>query len=41
MPSTIKVEIKRQSTPNAPAFELEDVDISHITPRPRRYDATA
>jgi succinate dehydrogenase / fumarate reductase flavoprotein subunit len=26
---------------NAPAFELEDVDISHITPRPRRYDATA
>ena len=26
---------------NAPAFELEDVDISHIKPRPRRYDATA
>jgi len=26
---------------NAPAFEFEDVDISHITPRPRRYDATA
>jgi succinate dehydrogenase / fumarate reductase flavoprotein subunit len=25
----------------APKFELEDVDISHITPRPRRYDATA
>jgi succinate dehydrogenase / fumarate reductase flavoprotein subunit len=26
---------------NAPAFEFEDVDISHIKPRPRRYDATA
>jgi succinate dehydrogenase / fumarate reductase flavoprotein subunit len=26
---------------DAPAFEWEDVDISHITPRPRRYDATA
>ncbi|WP_353073812.1 succinate dehydrogenase flavoprotein subunit [Tunturiibacter gelidiferens] len=26
---------------NAPAFEFEEVDISHITPRPRRYDATA
>jgi len=26
---------------NAPAFEFEDVDISHIQPRPRRYDATA
>ncbi|WP_433972445.1 succinate dehydrogenase flavoprotein subunit [Tunturiibacter lichenicola] len=26
---------------DAPAFELEDVDISHIKPRPRRYDATA
>jgi succinate dehydrogenase / fumarate reductase flavoprotein subunit len=25
----------------APAFEFEDVDISHIKPRPRRYDATA
>jgi succinate dehydrogenase / fumarate reductase flavoprotein subunit len=25
----------------APKFEFEDVDISHITPRPRRYDATA
>ncbi len=25
----------------APKFELEDVDISHITPRARRYDATA
>ena len=25
----------------APKFELEDVDTSHITPRPRRYDATA
>jgi len=24
-----------------PKFEMEDVDISHITPRPRRYDATA
>ena len=26
---------------DAPAFELEDVDISHITPRPRSYTATA
>src|SRR6201994_703584 len=26
---------------DAPAFEWEDVDISHIKPRPRRYDATA
>ncbi len=26
---------------DAPAFELEEVDISHIKPRPRRYDATA
>jgi succinate dehydrogenase / fumarate reductase flavoprotein subunit len=26
---------------NAPAFEFEEVDISHIKPRPRRYDATA
>jgi succinate dehydrogenase / fumarate reductase flavoprotein subunit len=26
---------------NAPAFEFEEVDISHIPPRPRRYDATA
>jgi succinate dehydrogenase / fumarate reductase flavoprotein subunit len=26
---------------NAPAFELEDVDISHIKPRPRNYAATA
>ncbi|NYF51384.1 succinate dehydrogenase flavoprotein subunit [Tunturiibacter gelidoferens] len=26
---------------DAPAFEFEEVDISHITPRPRRYDATA
>jgi succinate dehydrogenase / fumarate reductase flavoprotein subunit len=26
---------------DAPAFEWEDVDISHIQPRPRRYDATA
>ena len=26
---------------DAPKFEFEDVDISHITPRPRRYDATA
>jgi succinate dehydrogenase / fumarate reductase flavoprotein subunit len=26
---------------NAPAFEFEDVDISHIKPRPRRYDVTA
>jgi succinate dehydrogenase / fumarate reductase flavoprotein subunit len=25
----------------APKFEFEDVDISHIQPRPRRYDATA
>ena len=24
-----------------PKFEFEDVDTSHITPRPRRYDATA
>ncbi len=24
----------------APKFEFEDVDISHIKPRPRRYDAT-
>jgi succinate dehydrogenase / fumarate reductase flavoprotein subunit len=26
---------------DAPAFELEDVDISHIPPRPRSYTATA
>jgi succinate dehydrogenase / fumarate reductase flavoprotein subunit len=26
---------------DAPAFDWEDVDISHIKPRPRRYDATA
>jgi succinate dehydrogenase / fumarate reductase flavoprotein subunit len=26
---------------DAPAFEFEAVDISHIPPRPRRYDATA
>ena len=26
---------------DVPAFEWEDVDISHIKPRPRRYDATA
>ena len=26
---------------DAPKFEWEDVDISHIKPRPRRYDATA
>src|SRR5579862_4012752 len=26
---------------DAPAFEWEEVDISHIKPRPRRYDATA
>jgi succinate dehydrogenase / fumarate reductase flavoprotein subunit len=26
---------------DAPRFEFEDVDISHIQPRPRRYDATA
>jgi succinate dehydrogenase / fumarate reductase flavoprotein subunit len=26
---------------DAPVFEFEEVDISHITPRPRRYDATA
>jgi succinate dehydrogenase / fumarate reductase flavoprotein subunit len=26
---------------DAPAFQWEDVDISHIKPRPRRYDATA
>ena len=25
----------------APKFEFEEVDISHIKPRPRRYDATA
>jgi succinate dehydrogenase / fumarate reductase, flavoprotein subunit len=25
----------------APKFEFEEVDISHIQPRPRRYDATA
>src|SRR5882757_5602899 len=25
----------------APKFEFEEVDTSHITPRPRRYDATA
>ena len=26
---------------DVPAFEWEDVDISHIQPRPRRYDVTA
>ncbi len=26
---------------DAPRFEWEDVDIQHITPRPRRYDATS
>jgi succinate dehydrogenase / fumarate reductase flavoprotein subunit len=25
----------------APKFEFEDVDIQHLPPRPRRYDATA
>jgi len=26
---------------DAPKFEFEDVDISHIKPRPRHYGATA
>jgi len=29
---------KARFTPDGPAFEYEDVDVSLIKPRPRRYD---
>src|SRR3984893_1885707 len=36
---TILKTTKAAYKDDAPAFEWEDVDISHIQPRPRRYDA--
>ena len=35
------VTTKASFKDKTPAFEWEDVDTSHIKPRPRRYDATA